>query len=215
MAAPHIYLDVDDVLAETTRAMAGLARARFGKRVAFEDMTVFDLAHSLGLDTDEHARFMEAVHEETFLLELAPMQGAADTTVGWHAAGAEISVVTGRPPDTWSVTARWLGRAGVPYHRLEVVDKYGRYGAHAADRARLLGRGYELVVEDSAEMAGLLVAETDAVVLLVDRPWNRAHAVAHPRIRRVHDWRGIARESAALFPALFPAPPPAPGPDAS
>jgi len=206
MAAPHVYVDVDDVLSETTRALARLAATHFGRRVDFEDMADFDLARSLGLAPDEYARFMDAAHEEAFLLDLPAVQGSAATVAAWHGAGAEISVVTGRPPGSRQTTARWLGRAGVPYHRLELVDKYGRYaGEAAARREDLVGRGYALVVEDSAEMAHFLVAETDACVLLVDRPWNRSAAASHPRVRRVHDWRAIAEIGAELHPALAPA----------
>ena len=193
MTGKHLYLDIDDVLAETTRAMARLARDRFDKDVAFEEMAVFDLSVSLGLDEEEYPRFMDAVHAHDFLLELRAKEGAAQTVSRWHGAGAEISVVTGRPPETRPATTRWLARAGFSYHRLEFVDKYGRYGDRATLRPRdLVSVGYRLVVEDSAEMARFFVAETDAEVLLVDCPWNRSVDAEHPRIRRVHDWETIA-----------------------
>lgn len=203
MTNPHIYLDVDDVLAETTRALAELARARFGRRVAFDDMAHFDLRISLGLDAREHVRFMEAAHEESFLSELPPMPGAIETVSGWHRAGARISVVTGRPPDSRGATERWLARTGLPYHRLEHVDKYDRYGTSEATRKEdLARRDYAIVVEDSADMAAFFVARTAAVVLLVDRPWNRRSPIADPRIRRVDDWSDIARACADIAPGI-------------
>jgi len=203
MTNPHIYLDVDDVLAETTRALAELARLRFGKRVAFDDMAHFDLRISLGLDAGEHGRFMQAAHEETFLTDLAPMSGAVETVSGWHRAGARISVVTGRPPTSRGATERWLARMDLPYHRLDHVDKYGRYATSAATRKEdLAHRDYAIVIEDSADMATFFVARTEAVVLLVDRPWNRASPVADPRIRRVYDWSDIALVCAELAPGI-------------
>lgn len=200
---PHIYLDVDDVLAETTRALAELARSRFGKHVEFDAMVQFDLQISLDLDLDEHTRFMEAAHDESFLLDLAPMAGAVETVSSWHRAGAEISVVTGRPPHSRGSTGRWLERTGVPYHRLEHVDKYGRYDTpDALKREELADRDYAIVIEDSLEMAEFFVRRSDARVLLVDRPWNRTFVIRDSRIQRVHDWQSIASVCAGLEPQL-------------
>jgi uncharacterized HAD superfamily protein len=167
-------------------------------------MVHFDLARSLGLDPAEYDRFMEAAHEDDFLLGLPPSPGAAEAVAAWHRAGARISVVTGRPPESRAVTARWLARSGMPFDHLEVVDKYGRYsGPRAVSRSALVGRDYALVVEDSVEMAEHLLEHTRAFVLLVDRPWNRASDIDHGRLRRVHDWKAIAEHAAGrLGPVL-------------
>lgn len=197
--APHIYLDVDDVLAETTRALAELARTGFGKQVEFDAMVQFDLRVSLDLDPDEHVEFMAAAHEDDFLLGLVPMAGAVEIVGGWYGAGAQISVVTGRPPHSRDSTGRWLERTGVRHHRLEHVDKYGRYDTpEAVKKEALADRDYAIVIEDSLEMAEFFVHRSDARVLLVDRPWNRASSFQSSRIQRVHDWSGIAAVCADL-----------------
>lgn len=187
----HVYVDIDDVLAETTRALARLACSHFGKSVKFEDMRVFDLSLSLGLSPVELETFMRAAHDADFLMQLAPIEGAVETLTDWHSAGAEISVVTGRPAETRSITERWLAQEDIPHHRLELVDKYDRYpGRDTKGKEALRDRGYQVVVEDSVDMAEYLSA-TGAEVLLFDRPWNGSHACAHPRITRVHDWNEI------------------------
>lgn len=199
MRGVHVYVDVDDVLAETTRAIHALARSAFGSVVTFDDMVDFDLANSLGLDAREHARLWNAIHEEHFLGALDPMPGAVSTLSSWHASGARISVVTGRPPDSRAVTEAWLGRSALPYHRLEMVDKYGRHGEVGGPTLDdLAGRDYSLVVEDAPGMAEFFVERTEAVVLLVDRPWNRSCDVAHERLHRVADWRAIDATCDAL-----------------
>ncbi len=200
--APHIYLDVDDVLAETTRALALLARTRFGKQVEFDSMAHFDLRISLALDDREHARFMEEAHEDAFLLDLAPMPGAVEVVTNWHRGGAEISVVTGRPPHSRLSTGRWLDRTGIPHHRLEHIDKYGRYGTGVTNKEELADRDYSIVIEDSLEMAEFFLDRSTAIVLLMDRPWNRTAALGDPRVRRVHDWPSIAAVCAKLDPRL-------------
>lgn len=202
MPGPRLYLDIDDVLADTTRRMARLAREQFGKQVEFDEMHVFDLGISLGLDEDELPRFMEAVHEEDFLFELDDISGASRTVARWHSS-AEVHIVTGRPPETHAVTERWLARVGLPYRRLELVDKYGRYADRATlTRDDLFVRPYRIVIEDSPEIARLFVEQTDATVLLMDRPWNRAEAVEGPRLIRVHDWEAIAAHVSERVPEL-------------
>lgn len=199
MRGIHVYIDVDDVLAETTRALAGLAHAHFGRTVAFDDMTSFDLARSLGLDAREYVQLMAAAHEDAFLLDLAPIPGAPVAVSAWHAAGAEISVVTGRPPHSRAATEQWLARAGVPYHGLELVDKYGRYAAESGTpKEDLARRDYTFVIEDSLEMAEFFVAHTETTVLLMDRPWNRDQSDTHARLLRVHDWQTISATCASL-----------------
>jgi len=190
----HFYIDVDDVLSETTRALAELARNRFGKRVHFEEMHVFDLSVSLGLNTKEFPAFMAAAHERDFLMGLAPIHGGADTLTHWRQVGAEISVVTGRPPASRSVTLEWLERHEIPFDRLEFVDKYARYGdPNATTPAHLLDRGYHAVIEDADSTALYLAQNTDALVLLYDRPWNQNSAAEAHGARRVHDWNEIRR----------------------
>ena len=192
MRGIHVYVDIDDVLAETTRAIHALARTLFGHRVDFEEMLAFDLADSLRLDADEHATLWQAIHADEFLTGVAPMAGAVEAVTRWHREGAEISVVTGRPPTSRSATEQWLAETALPYHRLEIVDKFGRHGPGGGPtREEIAERGYALVIEDAPSMAAFLAERTDAEILLVDRPWNRASTVDRTRIRRMHDWTRI------------------------
>ena len=192
MTGLHFYIDVDDVLAETTRALSRMARDHFGKTVRFEEMRVFDLSVSLGLDAAEFPAFMAAAHERDFLLGLAAIPGAADTLAAWRDAGAEISVVTGRPPECRATTLDWLEDQGIAFDRLEFIDKYARYGdSGAATPETLRDRGYHAVVEDSDAMALDLARHSDARVFLYDRPWNQDSAAEAHGARRVRDWGEI------------------------
>ena len=185
----RVYIDVDDVLAETTRAIHALASSVFGHRVEFEQMVEFDLAQSLKLDGTEHAQLWQAIHEAEFLESLPPLPHAVATTQRWHRAGAQISIVTGRPPSSQSSTLAWLKRVGIPHQGLEVVDKYGRFGdTTIPSKEDLAHRDYTWVIEDSSEMALFLSDRTPARVMLIDRPWNRGFSTESTRIQRVHDW---------------------------
>ena len=190
----NYYVDIDDVLSETTRALARLANTRFGKAAAFEAMTVFDLSISLGLDADEFPGFMAAAHEPDFLLGLEPIHGARETLEDWRHRGIKISVVTGRPPECWEPTQQWLETQGFPFDELEFVDKYARFDdPRATTPADLVDRGYHAVIEDADSMADYLALHTEAQVLLFDRPWNRESAAEANGAQRVYDWAEIRR----------------------
>ena len=83
-----LYIDIDDVIVETTRTLAETARAHYGKNIDFEDMTSFDLQRSLELGPDEFEKFMSEVHEPTYLRELEPVENAKEALVRWHDSGA-------------------------------------------------------------------------------------------------------------------------------
>jgi len=197
----RFYLDLDDVVAETTRALAEMARRRFGKNVRFEEMSVFDLSISLGLDGNEFPAFMDAAHEPDFLRNLDVVPGAHGALRKWHEAGAQIHVVTGRPPTSRAATLEWLEARSIPFDGLEFVDKYGRYsGKSATSRDDLRLRGFNAAIEDADEAALDLALHTDALVLLYDRPWNQvSEAEAHGAIR-VYGWDDVQQHIERLAP---------------
>jgi uncharacterized HAD superfamily protein len=183
-----LYVDVDDVLAETTRAIAEHARARFDRDVDFDDMHSFRLDESLGLDALAYEALMESIHRPEFLDLLAPMAGAVET-LGALAGRASISVITGRPPAVREVTDAWLRRQGMPFDELCMVDKFGRYpDSGALSLTHLRERRFDFAIEDSLATARYLAEHGCAEVLLMDRPWNRAAPELPSAVRRVHGW---------------------------
>ncbi|HIF98160.1 MAG TPA: bifunctional metallophosphatase/5'-nucleotidase [Myxococcales bacterium] len=199
MVQLNFYVDIDDVLSETTRALALLAQTRFGKAVTFENMRVFDLSVSLGLNAEELPAFMAAAHAPDFLLGLEPMPGAAEALTDWQSDGARISVVTGRPPESREATLRWLEERGIPFDDLEFVDKYRRFNDPSAlTPGDLLTRDYDAVIEDADSMADYLVLHTDARVLLYDRPWNQDSIAEAHGAQRVRGWAEIRRSMATV-----------------
>lgn len=192
-----IYVDVDDVLADTTATLLGLARELFCKEVTYEDCRSFDLGESFGLCEEERDRLLDAAHEDRVIESMAPIAGAAKALTAWDREGREVHVVTGRPPATLGATRRWLERERMPHASLDSVDKYGRQ-LHLADSIpldRLAGRRYRAAIEDSLAMARFLALETETPVLLLDRPWNRDESClgerARRRVRRVSTWPEI------------------------
>lgn len=196
-SAPRIYVDVDDVLSETTRALVCLAEQLFGRRIHFEDVLSFDLGRSFGLTPQEHGRLMEAAHRPELLESLDPVPGAAAALEGFAARGCRVAVVTGRPAWSNPSSLRWLERHRIRYSSFDSLDKYTRHGpdeasGHSLTLARLLELDLALAIEDSLEMAVLLAERSSARVALFDRPWNRDVREIPPatlaRIARVRDW---------------------------
>lgn len=192
-----IYVDVDDVLADTTEALVGLVHQLFDRRVTYDDCQSFDLGESFGLSEEERDRLLDAAHSDHVIEAMSVVPGAARTLEDWRSQSLAVHVVTGRPPQTLDATRRWLEREGLHHASLESVDKYGRQGGidDAVPLADLSDRRYRVAVEDSLSMATFLAEVTRTPVLLMDRPWNRRLDDVPRRVRallrRVYSWEEI------------------------
>jgi uncharacterized HAD superfamily protein len=205
-AVRRIYVDVDDVLAQTGRMFLDLLTRAFGRRVAFEQIHSYHLGDSFGLAEDELGRFMHMAHRPEVLESIAPMPGAAAALVQWRRRGYEIVVVTGRPPETREATVAWLERHAMPFDEFHLLDKYSevyrdRDGVpdDVLSLADLPGLGLSLAVEDFPGAAEHLAHEVGVPVALFDRPWNRRMAPVDggAPLVRCSSWDEIRRR----FPA--------------
>lgn len=196
----RIYVDLDDVIAETTPRFPAVVAQLFGRSKTFEEIHTFHLDRAFGLSAEELGRLFEFVHDGNFLLEIEPREGALATLEGWEAAGHEIRIVTGRPPQSHGHSLEWLAQRAVPHAHFHLCDKYDRFDAvddvlHLDDVCAL---DFDWAIEDSLEMAGLLAGWGVEQVLLLDRPWNRDHeslpAPLRDRVRRVKDWAEIREQ---------------------
>ncbi|MDG2303471.1 MAG: hypothetical protein P8R42_02265 [Candidatus Binatia bacterium] len=197
-----IYVDVDDVLADTTAMLLEMARDLFAKEIAYEDCRSFDLGESFGLSEAQRDRLLDAAHEDAAIESMLAIEDAAEVLAAWDALGHEVHIVTGRPPATLAATRRWLDRMEMPHASLASVDKYGRQ-AHLTEAVpldSLAERRYRVAVEDSLSMARFLVKTTGTAVLLLDRPWNRdvtgLDSGVLRLVTRVASWREIEADVA-------------------
>ena len=190
---PPIYVDMDDVLADSTRFFVKLFRREFGRRVPFESVVSFDFRVSLGLSDTDYALFFKRIHQPEVMIEIPPMAGANEVLQRWKAKGYAIHVVTGRPGDAGDVSLAWLEKHCVPCDDFILVDKYGRGGADhpsTVSMETLTGMSFCLAVEDSLKMARHLVEKMAVPVALFDRPWNREAPGSGP-FERCETWRDI------------------------
>lgn len=200
MTAP-VYVDFDDVLSETARALSALSEREFGKRTAFEDIHAFDLTVSFGLDHEQTERLFEIFHDGDILMEIAPVAGAIEGMRTWHAAGAPIHIVTGRPPSTHAASVAWLALHDVPYDRITFVDKYNRGHAHIPGvdiltRDELQECSFCMAIDDSPPAIYFLAEHTTVPIIIFDRPWNASLGSLGDatRILRCETWAHVLEQ---------------------
>ncbi|MDP6526014.1 MAG: bifunctional metallophosphatase/5'-nucleotidase [Kiritimatiellia bacterium] len=202
--ATPIYIDFDDVLCETARALSALLEREFGKSVAFEDIFTFDLQKSFDLTTKELEHLMLLGHEAEVLGELDPVDDAIPTLRRWVEGGSTVAIVTGRPASSYEVSVGWLDRHNVPYSDIMFVDKYSRttpetgpVPVHTLDALRSMD--FCLAIDDSPVMIEFLIESMRMPMAVLDRPWNSKHPLqtdSTRRILRCRTWNEIA----AAFP---------------
>ena len=191
-----IYVDLDDVLCETARHFLAVVEREFAKRIAYEDLTDFDIGTSCGLGPDETEELYRIVHRPDELMRIAPIEAAIAALGRWANDGYEIAIVTGRPPDSYEPSLAWLARYRVPHQSFSMVDKYSRFPLRTRWRFVLmnwLSGTYCWAVEDSLPMAQFLAAQMKLPVALIDCPWNRV-AEDHANVGRYADWPTLAAQ---------------------
>ena len=188
-----IYVDMDDVLAESTRAYVDIVKQLFGREVSYDRITTFDLKISFGFTQAEFDHFFDVVHHPDAILSFAPITGAIEVLSGWADRGIEIAVVTGRLASCYDASLEWLTRHGVPFNSLTMVDKYSRPNNDkgcAISLHQLSRMKFHLAIEDSLDMATFLTRTMGVPVLLFDRPWNQS-AELDPMVQRCNSWTHV------------------------
>ncbi|MHC4270904.1 MAG: 5' nucleotidase, NT5C type [Planctomycetota bacterium] len=191
-----IYVDFDDVLADTTKSFLKILEREFGKRVNFEDIFSFDLKASFDLSDSEFELFFQRVHQPEVIREFAPIEGAVGVLEEWIELGYQISIVTGRLTCAYEASLDWLSKHNVPYHSFMMVDKYSRENINtkiAVSMEEFSEMQFSLAIEDSAKMALHLSQKMGIPVALIDRPWNRRANLNH-KINRYTSWYDIQND---------------------
>ena len=192
----RIYCDMDDILCETAATLCRLVEREFGVHVAYRDVHEFDLQKSFGLTSDQMRRFMALAHEPEHLLAYPQTVGAVQGLKALAAAGHDVEIVTGRPASSFRATEAWLAAAGLGGFPVTYVNKYGRLFSQDGDApemvplADMLKRRYDVVIDDSPMVLPAFATWTSMRVLVFDRPWNAAFALA-PNMTRVFGWQDI------------------------
>ncbi|OVE80558.1 hypothetical protein BVY03_06035 [bacterium K02(2017)] len=200
----RIYVDFDDVLAQTVHALLQVVKREFGKSLAYEDIHSFNLENSFGISRQDWDHLMHLAHQEETLLGMQEIHGASEHINHLDQNGYEFTVVTGRPPSTKNASATWLNKYNIPHADLIFVDKYKRFEANETNFLTLddlLNHRYDYAVEDSASMAEYVSHKMQTPVFLLNRPWNQNASKGNSEspIMRCESWEEI-REKLSKLP---------------
>jgi len=193
----RIYIDFDDVLCETARALSVAAREVFNRDVPYEEITVFNLQHAFSLSGDEIEQLMDLAHEVEFLAALEPTPGAIEGLRELRERGHEVVIVTGRPSYCHAGAVSWLARYGLENLEVIYVDKYGRAPKilpQGAPPMLSLDQFYELsfdvAIDDSPTALDLLTELKECQVVIYSRPWNLSYQPSSA-MTRCNSWAEV------------------------
>lgn len=192
-----VYVDMDDVLCETTRSYGAVVAEEFGKTVPYGAIQSFDLKTSFSLTESEYRHLFAKVHTDDFLSTLPPVPDAVETLRQWAAEKWPIHVVTGRLTCAHDASLAWLLAHNIPFDRFLMVDKYGRKEMdpnRSVPLSHLKPKMYRFAVEDAPGTIPFLVKTLQIPVFLFDRPWNKTLPES-PCLHRVRSWSAIRNHS--------------------
>lgn len=191
-----IYIDFDDVICETAKFFTKLAKDLFDINVPYNQVHFFNLQKSFGLTDAQYDELMIAGHLPENLLAYEETPGASETINKWLDDGHEVSIITGRPFESYESSRSWLDNHGLERVPVVCVDKYGRenfnkdfsYGMTLEELYQLT---FDFAVEDSPAAFEHVMHFENCNVAVFDRPWNNKFELPNDRFTRCRNWQEI------------------------
>lgn len=191
-----IYIDFDDVICETAKYFTKIAKELFGKAVPYSEVQFFNLQKSFDLSDAQYDELMKAGHEPENLLAYEETPGASAIINKWVDEGHEVSVITGRPFNSFEPSRRWLDDHGLERLPLFCVDKYGRESfnqdcTYSLKLKDLYAMKFDFAVEDSPAAFEHVLHFEGCRVAVFNRPWNRKAELSNEMFVRCNNWQEI------------------------
>ncbi len=192
----RIYIDFDDVICETARYFTILAKVLFGIDLPYREVQFFNLQKSFNINEEQYKELMKAGHLPENLLAYEETPGATGTINKWVNEGHEISIITGRPFESYEASRKWLDEHHLERVPLFCVDKYGRENfnqglSYSMTLADLYNRTFDLAIEDSPAAFDHVVHFENCKVAVFDRPWNKNAEFPNENFVRCTGWEEI------------------------
>lgn len=108
-----IYIDFDDVICETAKYFTKIAKELFGIDLPYQQVQFFNLQKTFDLNDEQYDRLMEAGHLPENLLSYEETPQTSETINKWVDEGHEVSVITGRPFNSYEPSRKWLDQHGL------------------------------------------------------------------------------------------------------
>ena len=191
-----IYIDFDDVICETAKYFTKIAKELFGIDLPYQQVQFFNLQKTFDLNDEQYDRLMEAGHLPENLLSYEETPQASETINKWVDEGHEVSVITGRPFNSYEPSRKWLDQHDLGRVPLFCVDKYGRETfvqdfTYNMTLEQLYGMTFDFAVEDSPAAFEHVMHFDNCRVAVFDRPWNQTSEFPNDNFVRCKNWQGI------------------------
>lgn len=191
-----IYIDYDDVISETAEHFTVLAKRLFDIDVPYSEVQFFNLQKSFDLSDSQYEELMRVGHFPENLLAYKETVGASATINSWVNEGHDVSIITGRPFDSYGPSRKWLDDHGLNRVPLYCVDKYGRENfnqecTYSMTLKELYAMTFDFAVEDSPSAFEHLLHFKDCRVAVFDRPWNVNVSLPSENFVRCSGWAAI------------------------
>ncbi|MCQ2528709.1 MAG: 2-dehydropantoate 2-reductase [Saccharofermentans sp.] len=192
----RIYIDFDDVICETAKYFTKIAKELFGIDVPYREVQFFNLQKSFDLSDEQYDELMRAGHFPENLLAYEEAPGASETINKWVDEGHDVSIVTGRPFDSYNPSRQWLDEHNLIRVPLFCVDKYGRESfnqdcSYNMTLTDLYNMEFDLAIEDSPAAFEHVQHFENCTVAVYNRPWNANAQFPDDSFIRCEGWKEI------------------------
>ncbi|MCQ2531444.1 MAG: 2-dehydropantoate 2-reductase [Saccharofermentans sp.] len=194
----NIYIDFDDVICETAKYFTYIAKELFDIDVPYKEVQFFNLQKSFDLSDKQYDELMRAGHLPENLLAYKETPGSSETINKWVKEGHNVSIITGRPFDSYEPSRQWLDEHNLESVPLFCVDKYGRESfnqdcTYSMTLKDLYSMSFDFAVEDSPAAFEHVMHFDGCTVAVYNRPWNENEALPDSRFVRCNGWQEIDR----------------------
>lgn len=192
-----IYIDFDDVICETAKYFTYLAKDMFGIDLPYEKVMFFNLQKAFNLNDEQYDELLTAGHLPENLLAFEETEGAAEIINKWLDEGHDVSVITGRPFNSYEPSRQWLDTHGLERVPMFCVDKYGRENftrdfSFSMTLEDMYNMDFDFAVEDSPSAFKHILHFANCSTAVFDRPWNRGAEFPNESFVRCAGWKEIS-----------------------
>ena len=183
-----IAIDLDDVIADFTRAFLEFCNLQFNKNLKFEDWKRYHFSEVFGGTEEDELEVVKEFFRSGWTEKFDFIDGAKKA-IEELSGENELIIITSRLEEFREKTKEFLTQhfSDISFKIIHSKNPKEEPGKTKADFCKALGVG--VIIEDHDKYA-LECAEKGIKVLMLDKPWNR-NCKEHENIIRVRDWNEI------------------------
>ena len=191
-----VYIDFDDVICETALHFTKIAKELYGIDLPYSQVQFFNLKKAFDINDEQYNELMRVGHYPENLLAYEETPNASIVINKWIDEGHEVSVITGRPFDSYEPSRAWLDNHNLKRLPLFCVDKYGRESfnqtcSYSMTLEELYSRTFDFAIEDSPAAFEHVLHFDDCKIAVFNRPWNINEELPNDNFIRCNDWTEI------------------------